>query len=199
MRAVVKPSDRMKKSRIAVLPLFYLFIYFFEVHILHISHLHRCSLSIFCLPQFTQSVCDSQPLPWLNPHHGINRIDHLRHSERLPTQIMISSTVPLVQSTSAQFKCSKQFVTSMSPPAQRHITYHPIQTLSVCLICAEAHTALSRHLRKTKLFLPDYTTLFQCGRCSHLFSRTHAFIGLMFGTKAENMYNALLNQTGMQA
>lgn len=32
----------------------------------------------------------------------------------------------------------------MNPPAQRPITYHPILTLSVCLISAEAHTALSR-------------------------------------------------------
>ncbi len=98
MQAVVKPSDKNVVEQNFCLASF-LFIYFFEVLILHISHLHRCSLSIFCLPQFTQSVCDSQPLPWLNPHHGINRIDHLRHSEQLPTQIMISSTVPLVQST----------------------------------------------------------------------------------------------------
>lgn len=71
----------------------------------------------------------------------------------------------------------------MSPPAQRPITHHPIQTLSVCLISAETHTALSRHLGITKLFLPDYMTLFWCGCCSHLFSSTCAFIGLMFGTQ----------------
>lgn len=47
---------------------------------LHISHHPRCSLSIFCLLRFTQPVCDSTPLPWFNPHLGINQIDHLKHS-----------------------------------------------------------------------------------------------------------------------